>query len=128
MAKKYDSLSHTKYYTRYHIVFIPKYRRKVIYNKLRKDIAEYFKRLCTYKGGRNHRRTYDAKSCAYAGNDTTENVSVFIYGVFKRKSVIPLRKHETRQELIQFCFSLVFEYTNANLMVYRSDLIILIEI
>ena len=50
MAVKYDSLAHTKYYTRYHIVFGPKYRRKVIYNQLRKDIAEYFKRLCKYKG------------------------------------------------------------------------------
>jgi putative transposase len=50
MAKKYDSLAHTKYYTRYHIVFTPKYRRKVIYNQLRRDIAEYIKRLCAYKG------------------------------------------------------------------------------
>jgi putative transposase len=31
-------------------VFTPKYRRKVIYNQLRKDISEYFKRLCKYKG------------------------------------------------------------------------------
>ena len=50
MAKKYDSLAHTKYYTRYHIVFTPKYRRKVIYTQLRRDIAEYIKRLCAYKG------------------------------------------------------------------------------
>ena len=50
MAKKYDSLAHTKYYTRYHIVFTPTYRRKVIYNQLRKDIAGYFKKLCKYKG------------------------------------------------------------------------------
>lgn len=52
MAKKYDSLAHIhmKYYTRYHIVFTSKYRRKVIYNQLRKDIAGYFKELCKYKG------------------------------------------------------------------------------
>ena len=50
MANKYDSLAHTKYYTRYHIVFTPKYRRKVIYNQLRKDIIGYFKKLCKYKG------------------------------------------------------------------------------
>lgn len=50
MAEKYDSLAHTKYYTRYHIVFTPKYRRKVIYNTLRKDIAGYLKSLCKYKG------------------------------------------------------------------------------
>ena len=50
MANKYDSLAHTKYYTRYHIVFTPKYRRKMIYSQLRKDIIGYFKRLCKYKG------------------------------------------------------------------------------
>ena len=47
MAK---SLSHTKYMCKYHIVFIPKYRRKVIYNKLRKDIQKYIKDLCKWKG------------------------------------------------------------------------------
>ena len=50
MAKKYDSLAHTKYYCKYHIVFTPKYRRKVIYNQLRKDIREIIKDLCRYKG------------------------------------------------------------------------------
>lgn len=50
MAVKYDSLAHTKYYTIYHIVFTPKFRRKVIYGELRKNIAEYLKRLCKYKG------------------------------------------------------------------------------
>ena len=35
---------------KYHIVFIPKYRRKIIYNQIRKDISEYIKTLCRYKG------------------------------------------------------------------------------
>ena len=33
-----------------HIVFIPKYRRKAIYAKLRSDIGKYLRRLCEYKG------------------------------------------------------------------------------
>ena len=33
-----------------HIVFTPKYRRKVIYNQLRKDIREIIKDLCKWKG------------------------------------------------------------------------------
>lgn len=45
-----NSLSHTKWVCKYHIVFIPKYRRKVIYNKLRKDIQGYIKDLCKWKG------------------------------------------------------------------------------
>ena len=50
MAQKAYSLSHTKWMCKYHIVFTPKYRRKVIYNKLRKDIGVILKRLCSYKG------------------------------------------------------------------------------
>ena len=44
-----SSLSHTKWNCMYHIVFIPKYRRKAIYGKLRKDIGVYLRRLCNYK-------------------------------------------------------------------------------
>ena len=45
-----SSLSHTKWLCEYHIVFTPKYRRKAIYNKLRKDIGRYLRRLCEYQG------------------------------------------------------------------------------
>ena len=34
----------------YHIVFTPKYRRKVIYNQSRSSLGEIFYRLCSYKG------------------------------------------------------------------------------
>ena len=43
------STSHSKYRCQYHIVFAPKYRRKEIYGKLRKDIGEILRRLCDYK-------------------------------------------------------------------------------
>jgi len=45
-----SSLSHTKWNCMYHIVFIPKYRRKVMYGKLRKDVREVIRKLCEYKG------------------------------------------------------------------------------
>jgi len=50
MANKTNSLSSTAWMCKYHIVFIPKYRRKIIYNKLRKDISEVIANLCRYKG------------------------------------------------------------------------------
>ena len=43
------SLSHTKWNCTYHIIFIPKYRRKVMYGQLRDDIREILKKLCEYK-------------------------------------------------------------------------------
>lgn len=50
MAQKAYSLSHTKWMCKYHIVFTPKYRRKIIYNQIRRDIGEILRRLCDYKG------------------------------------------------------------------------------
>ena len=50
MAHKANSLAHTKWLCKYHIVFTPKYRRKVIYNKYREDLREILKMLCDWKG------------------------------------------------------------------------------
>lgn len=50
MVTKTHSLAHTKWLCKYHIVFIPKYRRKVIYNQYRNSLREILRRLCEYKG------------------------------------------------------------------------------
>ena len=44
------TLSHSTYRCQYHIVFAPKYRRKEIYGKLKKDIGEIIRKLCEQKG------------------------------------------------------------------------------
>ena len=50
MAKTSCSLSHTKWMCKYPIIFTPKYRRKTIYYKIRRDPIEIFCHLCQYKG------------------------------------------------------------------------------
>ncbi len=42
-------VSHTKWNCIYHIVFIPKYRRKVLYGKVRREVREVIRKLCEYK-------------------------------------------------------------------------------
>ena len=52
MANKLNDdscLSHTRWNCKYHIVFLPKYRRKEIYGKLRSDIGKILRTLCEYK-------------------------------------------------------------------------------
>ena len=44
------SLSHSKWNCKYHIVFAPKYRRQVIYGKLKKEIGKILRNLCEQKG------------------------------------------------------------------------------
>jgi len=45
-----NSLSHTKWNCKYHIVFAPKYRRKIAYGQLKQDIANILSTLCKRKG------------------------------------------------------------------------------
>ena len=44
-----NSLAHTKWNCKYHIVFAPKYRRKIIYGELKQDIANILSMLCKRK-------------------------------------------------------------------------------
>ena len=46
---EYSSLSHTKWECKYHIVFIPKCRRKVLYGKIRRRLGEVFHELARQK-------------------------------------------------------------------------------
>ena len=50
MANTSNSLAHTKWMCKYHIVFAPKYRRKIIYNQYKESIGEILRQLCGYKG------------------------------------------------------------------------------
>ena len=49
MSNDINSLSHSKWRCQYHIVFSPKYRRKEIYKKIKKDIGEILRKLCEQK-------------------------------------------------------------------------------
>ena len=44
-----DSLSHTKWNCKYHLVFAPKYRRQAIHGKVKEDIGRMLRKLCEYK-------------------------------------------------------------------------------
>lgn len=45
-----NSLAHSKWNCKYHIVFAPKHRRQVIYGKIKADIGVILRKLCEYKG------------------------------------------------------------------------------
>ena len=46
---EYQTLSHTKWECKYHVVFIPKYRRKVLYGQLRSYLGDVFRELARQK-------------------------------------------------------------------------------
>ena len=55
-----SSLAHTKWNCKYHIVFAPKYRRQIIYGKIKADIGIILRKLCERKGVEIH----EASACS----------------------------------------------------------------
>ena len=49
---EYESLNHTKWECKYHVVFIPKCRRRTLYEELRKYLGEVFRRLAEQRESR----------------------------------------------------------------------------
>ena len=45
-----ESLAHVKWDCKYHVLFIPKYRRKVLFGKLRAAVGRILRELCDQKG------------------------------------------------------------------------------
>ena len=85
MANKANSLAHTKWMCKYHIIFTPKYRRKVIYNQYRKDLGEILRELCRYKHVEiieGHLMRDHVHMLVY---DTSIIACICIYGITERK-------------------------------------------
>ncbi len=79
-----NSLSHTTWNCKYHIVFVPKFRRKIIYGEPRQDIANILSML--YRRKEVH--IVEAEICperTHAGGNTAENECVGFCGILKRK-------------------------------------------
>lgn len=64
-----NSLTHTTWNCKYHIVFAPKYRRKEFYGEKRREIGEILRTLCHWKkknsrsGGMSRSYTYALRNC-----------------------------------------------------------------
>ena len=90
---KYKTLQHTEWECKYHVIFIPKYRRKVLYGELRRHLGEVFRRLARQK-----------ESEIEAGHMMADHVHMMIsippkysvaqvIGFIKGKSAIHIARH-----------------------------------
>lgn len=88
MANKANSLAHTKWVCEYHIVFTPKYRRKIIYNQYKECIRDIIKQLCAYKGVEMIEGHLIAGSYPHVSEHSAKDKCVVIYGISKRQECI----------------------------------------
>lgn len=85
MANKTNDLAHTKWMCKYHIVFTPKYRRKIIYNQYKESIRDILKQLCAYKGVEIIEGHLMPDHIHMFSKHTTEIQCVTVYGILKGK-------------------------------------------
>ena len=65
-----NTLSHTTWECKYHIVFVPKFRRQVIYGAIKADVANILSTLVRERGRDNRSRVL-SRSYTYASENTT---------------------------------------------------------
>ncbi len=109
MPEDTKSLAHTKWNCKYHIVFAPKYRRKVIYGQLRADLGAILRELCRWKGV----NILKAEMCVDHVHMLVEILSkIDVFGIVRylkrKRSLISYEKFgnlKFRYRNRKFCFS-----------------------
>ena len=114
-----NSLSHTTWNCKYHIVFAPKYRRKIIYGELKQDIANILSMLCK----RKEVNIVEAEICPDHVHMLVEippkmSVSDFV-GYLKGKSTLMIfERHANLKEYIRNQLKEDLEYDQMSLKEY----------
>jgi putative transposase len=89
---EYESLSHTKWDCKYHIIFIPKCRRRTIYVELRPHLGQVFRRLAQQKESRIEEGRLLADHVRMLPSSPPKYAVSQVFGFTKRKSAIHLAR------------------------------------
>jgi hypothetical protein len=100
----YESLSHSKWECKYHVVFIPKCRRKTLYVELRRHFGGGVPKVGAAKRKQDRGRPSSGRSRAHVDFDPTEVCRVAGDWVYQRKERDPLGSRLWREEA-EFCRS-----------------------
>lgn len=89
MAQKANSLAHTKWMCKHHIVFCPKHGRKAIYNQYREDLGQILRQLCQWKGVEIIEGAPDAGPRAHAGGHPAQDQRAGLHGLPEGEELAP---------------------------------------
>ena len=94
----YQSLSHTKWQCKYHIIFIPKYRRRALFGVVRRELGNVFHRLAEQKGCRIE-EAHVMSDHVHALTSIPPGWEAFrVDGYLKGKSAIHMARHFLKRE------------------------------
>ena len=103
-----ESLAHTRWNCKYHIVFAPKYRRQVIHGQIKADIGSIIRKLCEYKGV----EILEAEACPdhihmLVSIPPKYSVSQFMGYLKGKSSLFIKRKEQTALSCLFFSFTVL---------------------
>ena len=99
--KNHEGLSHTRYDCKYHVVFIPKYRRKKIYGAIRRHLGEIFHELAKHKESRILERAFEGRSRPLALLHGPEQIADLPVPVAESPGAVRIG-HPERSHLVEY--------------------------
>jgi len=90
---KYKTLQHTEWECKYHVIFIPKYRRKVIYGQIRRELGDVFRRLARQKESEIEEGHLTADHVHMMISIPPKYAVAQVIGFIKGKSAIHIARH-----------------------------------
>ena len=72
MEAEFNHLNHATWECKYHVVFTPKYRKKLLFGKIKRHLGQVFHDLARRKECSDRGRTFDAGSCSHVDIDTSQ--------------------------------------------------------
>lgn len=72
MEAEFNHLNHATWECKYHVVFTPKYRKKLLFGKIKRHLGQVFSRSGAPQGMPDRGGAFDAGSCPYADIDTSQ--------------------------------------------------------
>ena len=94
----YQSLSHTKWNCKYHVIFIPKYRRKRLYGVVKRELGAVFDRLAAQKESRIEEGHLLADHVHMLISIPPKYAVSSVIGYLKGKSAIHVARHFLKRE------------------------------
>ena len=90
---KHKTLQHTEWDCKYHVIFIPKYRRKVLYGQIRGELGDVFRRLARQKESEIEEGHWVADHVHMMISIPPKYAVAQVIGFIKGKSAIHIARH-----------------------------------
>lgn len=97
----WESLSHVRWDCKYHVVIVPKYRKRALYGKFRRDVGRILRELCRQRGVEMVEGTLCADHVHMCLKVAPKFSIAFVIGFLKGKSAVRIHRHLMKERRVK---------------------------